>query len=492
MIESRGRATISSEKVITVTDLPELLTRRDLLARSGMGMASLGLAGLIGEAGAAVTRDRGTNPLAPRAPHFAAKVKRVIHLFMNGGPSHVDTFDPKPMLDKHHGKPVPNNLRTERKTGAAWRSPYKFAKYGKSGVEVSEIFAETAKHIDDICVIRSMHADVPNHEPSLMLMNCGEARLPRPSLGSWATYGLGSVNQNLPGFIAMCPGGYPIQETQNWQSGFLPGVYQGTYIDTRHTDIEKLVENVRNKSLPLKEQRRQLDLLRALNERHQAKRGRDAQLESRIQSFELAYRMQHDATDAFDVNREPQSIRDMYGPGVFARQCLIARRLAEKGVRFIQLYTGAGQPWDLHDDIEVGMRRLAGETDQPIAALIHDLKQRGMLDETLIIWGGEFGRTPVVELPTPGSNAGKQNGRDHNNHGFTMWMAGGGVKGGTVYGATDEFGFAAQDNKVHVHDLHATILQLLGFDHTKLTYRYAGRDFRLTDVYGNVVHELIA
>ncbi len=471
----------------------ELLTRRDLLSRSGMGMASLGLAGLIGDAGAAaVSGDRGTNPLAPRAPHFAGKVKRVIHLFMNGGPSHVDTFDPKPLLDKHHGKPVPNNLRTERKTGAAWRSPYKFAKYGKSGIEVSEIFAETAKHIDDICVIRSMHADVPNHEPSLLLMNCGDARQPRPSLGSWATYGLGSVNQNLPGFIAMCPGGYPIQETQNWQSGFLPGVYQGTYIDTRHTDIEKLVENVRNKSLPLKEQRRQLDLLRALNDRHQAKRGRDAQLESRIQSFELAYRMQMDATDAFDTSKEPKHVRDRYGPGVQARQILIARRLLEKGVRFVQVWHGEGQPWDNHDDLEVNHRRLAGECDRAIGALLTDLKERGMLDSTLVIWGGEFGRTPTVELPTPGANAGKVNGRDHNHWGFSMWMAGGGVKGGMAYGATDDFGFAAVKDKVHVHDLHATILHLMGFDHEKLTYRHAGRDFRLTDVHGQVVKKILA
>ena len=478
--------------MITVSELPELLTRRDLLARSGMGMASLGLAGLIGEAGAAVSGDRAANPLAPRAPHFAGKVKRVIHLFMNGGPSHVDTFDPKPLLDKHHGKPVPNNLRTERKTGAAFRSPYKFAKYGKSGVEVSEIFSETAKHIDDICVIRSMYADVPNHEPSLLLMNCGEARQPRPSLGSWATYGLGSVNQNLPGFIAMCPGGYPIQETQNWQSGFLPGVYQGTYIDTRHTDIEKLVENVRNKSLPLKEQRRQLDLLRALNVRHQAKRGHDAQLESRIQSFELAYRMQMDATDAFDVTKEPKHVRDRYGPGVQARQILIARRLLEKGVRFVQVWHGEGQPWDNHDDIEVNHRRLAGQCDRAIGALLTDLKERGMLDSTLVIWGGEFGRTPTVELPTPGANAGKVNGRDHNHWGFSMWMAGGGVKGGMAYGATDEFGFAAVQDKVHVHDLHATILHLMGFDHEKLTYRHAGRDFRLTDVHGHVVKKILA
>jgi hypothetical protein len=462
-----------------------LFTRRDLLTRSGMGLAALALPSLLAD-------ERAADPLAPRKPHFAPKAKRVIHLFMNGGPSHVDTFDPKPSLDKYHGKPIPLNLRTERKTGAAWRCPYTFARHGKSGLPISDIFPNVAKHADDLCVIRSMHADVPNHEPSLMLMNCGEARLPRPSFGSWVTYGLGSECRNLPGFIAMCPGGYPIQETQNWQSAFLPGVYQGTYIDTRHTDVEKLIENIRNGSLGLKEQRRQLDLLRALNERHKARREKDAALEARIQSFELAYRMQLDASDAFDVSREPRRIREMYGPGVQARQCLIARRLLEKGVRFIQLWHGQGQPWDNHDDLEVNHRRLARECDQGIAALLTDLKQRGMFDDTLVIWGGEFGRTPTVELPTAGANAGKVNGRDHNHWGFSMWLAGGGVKGGHVHGATDEFGFQAVEDRVHVHDLHATLLHLLGFDHERLTYRYAGRDFRLTDVHGKVVKELLA
>jgi hypothetical protein len=473
-----------------------LLSRREMLCRSGMGFASLGLAGLMASDGllaAPVAEHAGVNPLTPRGPHFPGKAKRVIHLFMNGGPSHVDTFDPKPSLAKYAGKPLPMpNLPTERKTGAAFPSPYKFEKYGQSGIEVSEIFAKTAQCIDDICVIRSMHADVPNHEPSLLLMNCGEARQIRPSMGSWVTYGLGSENQNLPGFIAMCPGGYPIQETQNWQSAFLPGAHQGTYIDTRHTDVEKLIEHIKNNSLPLAEQRRQLDLLRAMNERHRQRREPDAQLDARIQSFELAYRMQMDASDAFDVSKEPQSIRDMYGPGTQARQILIARRLLERGVRFVQVWHGEGQPWDNHDDIEVNHRKLAGQCDQAIAALLQDLKQRGMLDDTLVIWGGEFGRTPTVELPTPGSNAGKINGRDHNHYGFTMWLAGGGVKGGQVYGATDEFGFKAEENKMHVHDLHATILQLLGFDHERLTYRYAGRDFRLTDVHGKVVKEIIA
>jgi hypothetical protein len=462
-----------------------------------MGFAALGLAGIMDAAGltAPGASAAGVNlsPLAPRQPHFPAKAKRVIHLFMNGGPSHVDTFDPKPALAKYAGRALPMpNLRTERKTGAAFPSPFKFQKYGQSGIEVSELFAHTAACIDEIAVIRSMHADVPNHEPSLMLMNCGEARLVRPSLGSWVTYGLGSENQNLPGFIAMCPGGYPIQETQNWQSAFLPGVFQGTYIDTRHTDIEKLIEHIKNNFVTPNEQRQQLDLLRQLNERHLERRQREAQLEARIQSFELAYRMQMDASDAFDVSKEPQAIRDLYGPGVQARQLLIARRLLERGVRFLQLWHGPGQPWDNHDDIEVNHRKLARECDQAIRALLRDLKQRGMLESTLVIWGGEFGRTPTVELPTPGANAGKVNGRDHNHYGFTMWLAGGGVKGGQVYGATDEFGFQAVENKVHVHDLHATILRLLGFDHEKLTYRYAGRDFRLTDVHGHVVKELIA
>jgi hypothetical protein len=325
-----------------------------------------------------------------------------------------------------------------------------------------------------------------------MLMNCGESRLPRPSFGSWTTYGLGTENQNLPGFIAMCPGGYPIKDAENWQSAFLPGAYQGTYINTQHTELEKLVENVRNAAVGRDDQRRQLDLVQELNRRHLARRAGDASLEARIHSLELAYGMQMEASDAFDVSREPQHVLDAYGEGVQARQLLIARRLIERGVRFVQVWHGAGQPWDNHDDIEVNHRKLAGQCDRGIAALLRDLKERGLLDETLVMWGGEFGRTPTVELPQAGANAGKVNGRDHNHYGFSMWLAGGGVKGGTVYGATDEFGFQAVENKVHVHDLHATLLHLLGFDHKRLTYRYAGRDFRLTDVHGEVVTSLIA
>jgi hypothetical protein len=465
------------------------LSRRELLHRGGMGMGALGLASLLGgESGAATS----VNPLAPKAPHFAAKAKRVIHLFMNGGPSHVDTFDPKPALAKYVGKSLPmENLRTERKTGAAFPSPFKFKRYGECGAQVSEIFSHTAQHMDDIAVVRSMRADVPNHEPSLLLMNCGESRQVRPSMGSWVTYGLGTENQNLPGFMAMCPGGYPITETQNWQCAFLPGIFQGTYVDTKHAQIEKLLANIKNSSLSAKEQRKQLDVLQQLNERHRQQRGEDTALEARIQSFELAYRMQMEAAEAFDTSREPKHVLDSYGPGVQARQILIARRLVERGVRFVQLWHGKGQPWDNHDDLEVNHRRLARQCDRAIGALLTDLKRLGMLEETLVLWGGEFGRTPVVELPQPGANAGKINGRDHNHWGFSVWMAGGGVRGGYTHGATDEFGFKAVEKPVHVHDLHATMLHLLGFDHTRLTYRYSGRDYRLTDVHGEVVRELI-
>jgi hypothetical protein len=470
------------------------LTRRDFLTRCGMGFGATALGSVLGGSGSAMAQGTGAiRTLGERAPHFRAKAKRVIHIFMNGGPSHVDTFDPKPSLTRYHGKTLPmEHLNTERKTGAGFGSPFAFRKYGQSGIEVSELFSKTAESIDDICLIRSMQADVPNHEPSLLLMNCGEARQVRPSLGSWLTYGLGSENENMPGFIAMCPGGYPIQESQNWQSAFLPGVFQGTYIDTQHSDLEKLIENIRNPSVSSQAQRQQLDLLQQLNADYQMRRANDAQLEARVQSFELAYRMQMDAADAFDLSKESPATRAMYGEGAQARQLLIARRLVERGVRFVQVWHGAGQPWDSHDEIEKNHRRLAAECDQAIGALLKDLKQRGLLEETLVIWGGEFGRTPTVELPTPGSNEGKVNGRDHNHYGFCHWLAGGGVRGGYVHGATDEFGFKAIEKPVHVHDLHATILHLLGFDHEKLTYRYAGRDFRLTDVHGNVVKEILA
>jgi hypothetical protein len=427
-------------------------------------------------------------PLAPKRPHFASKVKRVIHFFCNGGPSHVDTFDPKPALAKYAGQPLPNILRTERKTGASLPSPFKFQKYGQSGLEISEIFSQTAQHADSLAVIRSMYAHVPNHEPSLMLMNCGDSVQPRPSVGAWVLYGLGAENQNLPGFIAMCPGGLPIKDSENWQSAFLPGAFQGTFIDSKHEQLEKLIENITHPHATTAMQRRQLDLLNKLNAEHRAGR-LDDRLDARIQTFELAFRMQTEAAEAFDLSREPKEMHELYGSGVHSRQTLIARRLLERGVRYVQLWHGAGQPWDNHDNIEGNHRKLAAEIDKPIAALLTDLKQRGMFDDTLVIWGGEFGRTPSVEL----DNGGKSKlGRDHNHYGFSVWLAGGGVKGGTAYGSTDEFGFKAAENPTSVHDLHATILHLLGFDHERLTYRYAGRDFRLTDVSGQVIKDVLA
>jgi hypothetical protein len=466
--------------------------RREALARCGMGFGALGLAAMLGEAGllAPARADDATNPLLPRRPPLPARAKHVIHIFLNGGPSHVDTFDPKPALARYAGKSLPTgNLRTERRTGSALPSPFRFRKHGESGLEISDIFSRVGECADDLCVVRSMYADVPNHEPSLMLMNCGDNLMIRPSMGSWVTYGLGTENQNLPGFVAMCPGGYPIKETENWQSAFLPGVYQGTFIDSRHTDIDRLIENIRNRYTSSEGQRRQLDVLRLLNEEHRRDREHEVALDARIQSFELAYRMQMEAAEAFDVRGEPEHVRALYGPGVHSRQLLIARRLVERGVRFVQVWHGAGQPWDDHGDI-LNHGTLAGQCDRGIAALLKDLKRRGLLEETLVICGGEFGRTPVVEL-MDGKEA-RANGRDHNPYGFSVLLAGGGVKGGHVHGATDEFGFRAVEDRVHVHDLHATILRLLGFDHERFTYRYAGRDFRLTDVHGRVVESLIA
>ena len=459
------------------------LTRRDLLLQCGMGLPMLGMASLAAEETAA---DRGTAPLKPRAPHFPARAKHVIHLFMNGGPSQVDTFDPKPALEKWHGKDIGNtSLRTERRTGAPMKSPFGFKQYGESGIPVSDLFQKTARHIDDMAIIRSMQAEVPNHEPSLMLMNCGDSQLPRPSVGSWVTYGLGSENQNLPGFIAMCPGGYPIVSTRNWRSAFLPGAYQGTYLDTKNTDVDKLIANIRNTGISSDEQLRQMQLLRKLNGRHSQQRHQADPLEARIQAFEMAYRMQAEATETFDLSRESKQTLEMYGDTTIGRQLLMTRRLVERGVRFVQVWSGAGQPWDNHDKLAELHKKLADEWDGPIDALMTDLKRRGLFDDTLILWGGEFGRTPVAEFPA-------LNGRDHNHYGFSVWLAGGGIKGGTIHGATDELGFRAVENPTPVHDLHATMLHLLGLDHERLTYRYAGRDFRLTDVSGHVIKEILA
>jgi hypothetical protein len=467
----------------------------------GTGLGLLGLFGLLDDArllgttteaadgaGARTGLSLARDPLAPRPPHFPAKAKHLIHIYLNGGPSQVDTFDPKPLLKKYEGKMLPQgNLTTERKTGTALPTPFRFRQYGDCGTEVSELFARTAAHIDDICVIRSMMANTPNHEQSMRLMNCGDERLSRPSMGAWITYGLGSENENLPGFIAMCPG-LPVADVSNWRSAFLPGVYQGTYIDTRRAKVQDLIENIQNPTVTRADQRRQLDLLAELNRQHRERRAEDDALDARIASFELAYRMQMAATDAFDIEQEPQYVRDAYGRGIQARQCLIARRLVERGVRFVQVYHGDVQPWDSHDHIAENHRKLAEECDQAIAALLTDLKQRGLFEQTLVLCGGEFGRTPAVEMVNgkPGM------GRDHNHWGFSVWLAGGGIKGGVVYGATDDFGYKAIENPVHVHDLHATILHLLGFDHTRLTYRYAVRDFRLTDVHGEVVRAILA
>ena len=475
-----------------LSDLGEIMTRRDILRDStmGFGLCALGMMISPRNLQAGVGYDP-AEPLAPKPSPLPAKAKRVIHIFMNGGPSQVDTFDPKPALAKYAGQTLPIHLRTERRTGAAFPSPFGFRKYGDSGIEVSEIFPQVAEHADDLCVIRSMHTDVPNHGPSLMMMNTGTTQQSRPSFGSWLTYGLGSENRNLPGFIVLCPGGYPVWGAKNWRSAFLPGAFQGTHVDTRHTRPDKLIADVRNRFTSSSAQRGQLDLLGKLNAEYSSRRAGDAMLDARTQSFELAFRMQMEASDVFDIGKEPQSVRELYGDTLHGRQMLIARRLLEKGVRFVQVWHGAGQPWDSHNEVEANHRRLAGQCDQPIAALLTDLKERGMLDETLVIWGGEFGRTPVVELTSFGANSGK-NGRDHNSYGFSMWLAGGGVKGGYVHGATDEFGFRAQENKVHVHDLHATLLHLLGFDHERFTFRYAGRDFRLTDVHGRVIGDLIA
>jgi hypothetical protein len=416
-------------------------------------------------------------------------VKHIIHVYLNGGPSQVDTFDPKPLLKRYEGRTLPTgNLTTERPTGFALPSPFRFRRYGQSGLEISELFDRTATaHADDLCLIRSMHANTPNHEQSMRLMNCGDERLSRPSLGAWLTYGLGTENRNLPGFIAMCPG-LPVADTSNWRSAFLPGIYQGTHLDTRQTSVERLLENIRSQWVSRADQRRQLDLLASLNRRHQQPRAEDAALEARIQSFELAFRMQAEAGEAFDLGREPAHVRQAYGEHVQGRQLLTARRLIERGVRCVQCYHGDVQPWDSHDNIAGNHRNLAREIDQPLAALLTDLKRLGLFEETLVIVGGEFGRTPSVEL----AGGRPAMGRDHNHWGFTVALAGAGVNGGMAYGATDEFGYRAVENPVHVHDLHATILHLLGIDHERLTYRYAGRDFRLTDVHGRVVREILA
>jgi uncharacterized protein DUF1501 len=455
-------------------------SRRRFLSQFGMGMGAIGLATLLGPELRGDDSSSGeTSPtLAPR-PHFPAKAKRILHIFAQGAPSHVDTWDPKPALADYDGRVV------EQLDGVAFASPFKFSKRGSSGIEVSEVFPQLGEHVDQMTVIRSMHTDIPDHIFSTYMMSTGQGRLARPSMGAWVVYGLGTENQNLPGYIALSAGPVPFG-AQNLRSAFLPGNCQGTQINTNNTSIEKLIENIRNYYVTGDEQRSQLDLVEKLNKRFQT----DEALEARIQSFELAFQMQTEATDAFDIDREPEYIRKQYAADTpQGRQMLIARRLLEKGVRVVQVWHPG---WDHHQDIGTVLPKKAAECDQPLAALLTDLKQRGMLNDTLVVWGGEFGRMPRRQLPTADIGAAAPPGRDHNAKGFCAWLAGGGVKGGHVHGATDELGYMAVENKVHVHDLHATILQLLGFDHERLTYRYNGRDFRLTDVFGRVVKEIIA
>jgi len=441
----------------------------------GGGFGSLALAQLHASAAIAT-------PTQPLLPHFAPKAKHIIHLFMNGGPFQCDLFDPKPALNKFAGqKPPGADLRTERPTGALMGVPFKFSQHGQSGLPISELLPNLSRHADDLCVIRSMHTDNPNHGPALFLMNNGSIVPTRPTLGAWLSYGLGSENQNLPNFVVFCPG-RPVRFSELWSNGFLPGEHQGTYINHSNLDPRKMIPFLENAKLSPANQTKQIELMRQLNQEHSNERNADPALEVRIRSMETAYRMQLAASDAFDISLEPTKTREMYGKGHFANGCLLARRLAERGVRFTQLYYGNGQPWDTHSNHTASTRNLCKDIDQPIAALLTDLKNRGLLDETLVVWGGEFGRTPTTE------NA---DGRDHNPWGFSMFMAGGGVKGGQAYGATDDFGFKSVENKVHIHDLHATILHLMGLDHEKLTYRYAGRDFRLTDVSGHVVSKLL-
>ena len=475
-------------------------SRRQVLRDFANGFGMLGLAGLLAEDLAAFPVDhaaggidpaRAQSPLSLRPPHHAARAKRVIFLFMSGGPSHVDLFDPKPKLEEYNGKPppfvMPRLIRTQ--TGNLLASPFKFKRHGESGIPVSELLPHTASCIDDICVVRSMVADNINHNGACLQMNTGEQAFSRPSMGSWLLYGLGSENQNLPGYVVLSPA-QPAQGAPLWSSSFLPAAYQGTLV----TDVRKPIPNLENAKYGRERQRGQLDALKALNEVHREAREEDSRLSARIESFELAFRMQAEAPQAFNIDGESEETRRLYGIGdettdIFGRQCLMARRLVERGVRMVQVYhtqtskRSSCQLWDQHGNLKSELPANCAATDKPVAGLLKDLKGRGLLDDTLVVWGGEFGRTPTAE---------NMDGREHHPFGFTMWMAGGGIRGGQAYGATDDFGWYATENKVHVHDLHATILHLLGLDHERLTYRYGGRDYRLTDVYGHVVRDIIA
>jgi hypothetical protein len=486
------------------TPSPLYPSRRAFFRRAGGGMGMLALTALLDQQGllaaAETPDDRRLHPLAPRQPHFPARAKSVIWLFMNGGPSQVDTWDYKPELTKRDGQELKGfdhktGFFTDQ-VGPLMKSPFAWKQHGRSGTWVPEIFPEMAKHVDDMAFLHSCFTETNNHSPALFQINTGMSRMGFPCVGAWVTYGLGSASQNLPAFVTMYDTlgrGLPKGHAQNWGSGFLPGIYQGTALNPQGAPIDNLYRDPR---LSDPQQRRQLDLLRRLNQQHLQENEGESELAARIESFELAYRMQMAAPEALDVSKEPEHIRKLYGLdnkkcAHFAKQALMARRLVERGVRFVQIYSGGMEnerSWDGHTDIAGNHRQFAGETDIPIGGLLTDLKQRGLLDSTLVIWGGEFGRLPVAQRP---KNT-KQMGRDHNPHAFTIWLAGGGVKGGVHHGATDEIGHKAAVDRVSVNDLHATILHLLGLDHTKLTYRFNGRPFRLTDVAGEVVKTVIA
>ncbi|MFN0021498.1 MAG: DUF1501 domain-containing protein [Pirellulaceae bacterium] len=462
-------------------------SRRQVLQTLGGGLGMCGLAQLLAAEGAlgndAAQSSAAKSPATKFQPHFQPRAKRIIQLFMNGGPFQGDFFDPKPALNQFAGqRPKEVNFRTENATGGCMAVPYKFEPRGQCGLPVSELLPHTARHIDDLCIIRSMHTDNPNHGPALFLMNNGTITPTRPSLGSWMLYGLGSETEDLPGYVVLCPG-RPVRFSELWSSGFLPGEYQGTYINHSDLDVRKMLPNIQSDGMSPAQQRRQLDLLKKLNTQHLAQHVGESALETRIRSMETAFRMQFAASEAFDLAPESPRVREEYGTSHFANSCLMARRLVERGVRLVQVYYGNGQPWDTHSGHDKTTRTLAADIDRPTAALLADLKSRGLLEDTLVIWGGEFGRTSTSE---------GGDGRDHNHWGFTTWLAGGGVRGGMAHGATDDFGFRAVQDKVHVHDLHATILHLLGLDHERLTFRHAGRDYRLTDVYGRVVREILA
>ena len=476
-------------------------SRRQMLAASGAGLGSLALAGMLASESTAIAaapdgaRSRFSNsPLSQREPHFPARAKRIIHLFMNGGPSQFDTFYPKPEIDRLDGQPLPDSVKTQlqptqrKRASFLFGSPFSFRKHGQSGLPVSELFPNVAQHVDDLCVIHSMQGEIANHSPGLLLTNCGHSTLARPSIGSWLLYGLGNDSEELPGYVVLCPKGLPTAQSRNWTSSFLPGVFQGTHIDIA-TPGGDLIPNLTRKDIRTGQQRAQVGLTQFLNRRHALARPGDERLDSRIHSMELAFRMQSAGTDAFDLEQEPGYIRESYGDTVHGNNLLIARRLAERGVRYVQCYHGGGQPWDNHSGIVPRIKALTRESDQPIAALLTDLKQRGMLEDTLVIWGGEMGRTPTIQTGPKNMN---RVGRDHHIDGYTIWLAGGGVKKGIAYGATDELGMAVTENKITMPDLHATILHLMGLDHKRLTYRYSGRDFRLTDVHGNIVHDILA